>query len=696
MEPERKRILIIDDEKLIRQTIAGFLEDVGYDPVEAPDGREGIRLFRETAPDAVLIDLRMPDMDGLDVLNLLAAESSETPLIVVSGVGAMQDVIEALRRGAWDFIRKPIEDLSLLEHALRKGLERARLLRENRRYRDHLEEEIVRRTADLLETNVQLRREVLERRAAENMLRRYESIVSATDDFMAFVGPDLKYQAVNDTYVRLSGLPREAFVGHVVGDIVGHERLHDWMHDGLERAAGGERVLRREWFDGFPGGSRYIECRLFPHHERDGVFSGFVLCVRDMTIQQRAAEEIWESRETARALLNAPRDAAFLLDPEGVVLGLNEVGARLVGVGADEAVGRVLYDFFPGELRSRRTVLGQVVADGLPAETADQSGDRYYENGFYPVFDNDGRVSRVAFYSKDTTDRVRAEQEAQARQRQLLQADKMAALGTLVAGVAHEINNPNGVIMLNAPLLEEIWRRLEPLFAGRAGDGRVASEGLSDEKYLERVPYLLSQIRGAAERIKDIVAELKDFARQDVSELTQPVDVNEVVKTAVSLVSNKIRKATTRFSVDYAPAPLYVRGNFRRLEQVFVNALINACEALTDPEQRVSVHIGRSCDGAEAVVDFRDEGAGIGGADMAHLFEPFFTTKRDFGGTGLGLSVSLGIVEDHGGRIDIDSSPGRGTSLRVVLPALAGGDEGRMRCGENTTGKRRGVMKWGS
>jgi PAS domain S-box-containing protein len=175
------KILAIDDEPVIRDSIASYLEDSGFNVLQAGDGKEGLSLFREQAPDLILLDLRMPEMDGLAFLETLQQEASDTPVIVVSGTGVLQDAIEALRAGAHDFVTKPILDMAVLEHAIQNALERARLRQENRRYRQHLEEEIARRTADLLErtqdleaSNRNLKNEIAQRKQAEATLRSRE------------------------------------------------------------------------------------------------------------------------------------------------------------------------------------------------------------------------------------------------------------------------------------------------------------------------------------------------------------------------------------------------------------------------------------------------------------------------------------------------------------------------------------------
>jgi serine phosphatase RsbU (regulator of sigma subunit) len=137
---EPAKILSIEDEATVRRSIVGYLEDSGYEMLEAENGRIGLEVFENQKPDLVLCDLRMPEVDGLTVLAEVANKIPQTPFIIVSGTGDMGDAIQALKLGAWDYIRKPIEDMAVLEHSIEKALERARLVRENREYREHLEE----------------------------------------------------------------------------------------------------------------------------------------------------------------------------------------------------------------------------------------------------------------------------------------------------------------------------------------------------------------------------------------------------------------------------------------------------------------------------------------------------------------------------------------------------------------------------
>ena len=245
----------------------------------------------------------------------------------------------------------------------------------------------------------------------------------------------------------------------------------------------------------------------------------------------------------------------------------------------------------------------------------------------------------------------------------------MVALGTLVSGVAHEINNPNNFIMLNTPVLKEAWRDAYPIlekFYTENGDFLMA--GMPYSEMREKAVALFSGISDGSLRIKRIVDDLKNYVRDDAGDLDQWVDLNKVLKSTISLVANMIDKTTNRFEITYGHDLPELRGNFQRLEQVMVNLIQNACQALPDKERGISVATIWDQKQSQLVVTIKDEGMGIERDILPHITDPFFTTKFDSGGVGLGLSVSSMIIEEHGGTLSFTSVPGSGTSAHVRLP----------------------------
>ncbi len=280
---------------------------------------------------------------------------------------------------------------------------------------------------------------------------------------------------------------------------------------------------------------------------------------------------------------------------------------------------------------------------------------------------------RTADLTREIAERRHAEEELRLNQQQLVQADKMAALGVLVSGVAHEINNPTGLILLDLPILKRAHRDSAAFLDERYRDeGDFPLGGVPYSEMREEIPRILDEMQEGAQRIKRIVNDLKDFARRDDAGDKAPVDLNAVVRTALRLVEPTIRRATNRCRVDLADVMPPVSGNAQRIEQVVVNLVLNACQALPDMEHgiAVSTRYNRTTDNVILVV--RDEGIGIAAEHLSRLTDPFFTTKRDSGGTGLGLSVSAGIVKEHGGQLAFDSIPGTGTTVTLTLQVAKG------------------------
>ena len=260
--------------------------------------------------------------------------------------------------------------------------------------------------------------------------------------------------------------------------------------------------------------------------------------------------------------------------------------------------------------------------------------------------------------------------ELQINQKQLVQADKMAALGTLVSGVAHEINNPNGLILLSLPtLFKAHYDTTEILdeYYHEHGDFYIA--GLPYSRMKQEIPRIFEEVQDSAQRIKRIVVELKDFSRRDDDADKGLIDLNKSLLTAVRLAESIIKKATRCFSVTCGDNLPKIYGNAQRIEQVIVNLILNACQALSGDDRKVQLSTCFQAEAGRVIVQLQDEGIGIQPEHLSQLTDPFFTTKRECGGTGLGLSVSDSIVKDHGALLSFESVPGEGTTVTLAFPA---------------------------
>jgi polar amino acid transport system substrate-binding protein len=275
---------------------------------------------------------------------------------------------------------------------------------------------------------------------------------------------------------------------------------------------------------------------------------------------------------------------------------------------------------------------------------------------------------RTADLTREIAERRQVEEELRLNQQQLVQADKMAALGVLVSGVAHEINNPTGVILLEVPILKRFHAdSVKILERYYEENGDFTCGGLPYSRMRQEIPRSLDKIQDAGKRIKRIVADLKDFARRDETDCNEILDLNAAAKAAVRLVEPTIHKATAHFSAEYRKSLPRIRGNRQRIEQVLVNLILNACQALPDPERGIELTTWHDAFRDQVVLRLRDQGTGIAPEHLSRLTDPFFTTKQDQGGTGLGLSVSAGIVKEHGGNLQFESD-GEGATVTLTLP----------------------------
>jgi len=287
----------------------------------------------------------------------------------------------------------------------------------------------------------------------------------------------------------------------------------------------------------------------------------------------------------------------------------------------------------------------------------------------FALLDSQGGTSTLLLTARDITDKKRAEIEARMRQEQMMQTNKMVALGTLVAGVAHEINNPISSVMLNFQVYERFWQAAQPILDNHyAEKGQLEIGGMDYPQLRERMPRLLHFTKEGVSRVRRIVGDLKEFSRQHPSELREAVNLNQVVENSVGLLSGLIKKATTDFRVELDENLPTLPGNSQRLGQVIVNLLVNACQATDDPGKPIRVSTSYLEESEEIVLEVEDHGIGMTPDLLERIKDPFFTTKRDNSGTGLGLSISDTIVRNHRGWLNFKSEPGRGTTATIRLP----------------------------
>lgn len=277
-------------------------------------------------------------------------------------------------------------------------------------------------------------------------------------------------------------------------------------------------------------------------------------------------------------------------------------------------------------------------------------------------------VVREIHEAKVRSDGRRAEEEAKQIQASLIHVNKMTSLGTLAAGIAHEINNPNNFILLNSALLSDAWQDGAAIFEAHYREhGDFLLAGIPYSEMRERLPAALGGITEGARRIKGIVDDLKHFARTEPAGYSERYDVNKAVTKAVVMLGAQIKAHTDNFKLSLAEGLPSVKGSSQKLEQVVINLILNALQSLSSKGSSVSVETSFDAATGDAVIRVADNGAGIPKEILSRVTEPFFTTRAATGGTGLGLFISYSIVKEQGGTLTFESDAGKGTTVIIRL-----------------------------
>ncbi|MHB8138812.1 MAG: PAS domain-containing sensor histidine kinase [Smithellaceae bacterium] len=281
-----------------------------------------------------------------------------------------------------------------------------------------------------------------------------------------------------------------------------------------------------------------------------------------------------------------------------------------------------------------------------------------------------GSTSYIVGALQDVTEDKRIRQEGELRLQQMIQTHKLTALGEVVAGVAHEINNPVSFIAYNVPILEEIWNTVETILSRSSTHyPDWEKRGLSYEEVCSNMREIIEAFKIGANRISRVITSLKEFSRSDETAQKKRVAVPDVIAGALVIVGAQIRRTVSRIDQEIAEKIPPIHGHFQKIEQVIANLLINAHQAIPEGQKGIITIRCRYIDRLKAVVvDIEDNGKGIERPIMDHIFDPFFTTRRDFDGTGLGLSISYGLIKEHHGTISVLSRPGMGSRFSIYLP----------------------------
>lgn len=365
-------------------------------------------------------------------------------------------------------------------------------------------------------------------------------------------------------------------------------------------------------------------------------------------------------------LVASSTDHIFVLTASGTYLFSNDRVQQFNMTKGQELIGRHLQDVYTRDICTRyREKLQQVLQDGkvraFHHQKSTAKGQEYHLDMLFPIF-RERDIWAIGGICRNISEQKTIE-------KQLFQAQKMEAIGTLVAGVAHEINNPINLILFNLPLFEKMWQDLLPILNAHAKDAPDQKiGGLPPDFVRQNLPRLISDMEMAANRVARIINGLKGFARKSNPAEKSNVQVNTAVQNAVRLAAATAKKSKTVMELDLDDELPLINANLQNLEQIVLNLIINALESIHHNYGKVRITTKQVRSPSAIAIEVSDNGRGINPKVAEKIFDPFVTDRQAFGGTGLGLSVSYNLVKSHKGDIAFQTIAGKGTTFTVTLP----------------------------
>ena len=515
-------------------------------------------------------------------------------------------------------------------------------------------------TAPLLETGritgvvASLRDVTAERRARDAVAHseaRYRNLFENASDAIYTLDPRGFFTSANAATCRETGVGREGLLGRSIVPFLDPEEV-EMVKGNFKRALGGESSNYECAFIRGSGERRMVSVTNTPIRHGDDVI-GVLGIARDMTSERERAAALERSEARYTRLVESASDAIFTVDEEGHFTAVNRALESATGRSREELLGRHFTEIV--DARDRADTW-QLFVETLGGGRQKRDFRYHAANGEIrnaaiisaPIIEG-GRVVGGLGVVRDTTDEKHLFE-------QLVQQEKLAAIGQLVSGVAHELNNPLAGVMAFSQLL-------------------LASPDVEDEDR-----EAVETIHGEARRAAKIVSNLLTFARQHQPE-RRPTDVNQVLEDTLQLRRHALGVQGIALETRLAAGVPQTWADPFQLQQVFINLLGNAEQAVSEREGERRITVETRHEAGNIVVSVRDTGDGISPEATSRIFNPFYTTKPVGKGTGLGLSISDGIVREHGGRIAVESAPGEGAAFVVELPVIEPPPPGRVPAG---------------
>ena len=625
--PGAARILVVDDELGPRESLRMLLKPA-YQITTADSGRAALNMLAQVRPDVVILDIKMPEMDGLEVLRRVKRADRSIEVVMITAYASLETVKLALTHGAFEYLIKPFSRQDL-EDVVRRALVRRQTDLGARSEVAHLVEEMRRLSAKTRELEEVARREVTEQSLRVTQLSIVREISRAIvghlamDDVMAAVSAQLSaalgYDSVGLTASDPEARPSDAAY-MVVCSIRDAEGPLGYLVADNRASARPVDPRERELLEML---SEYLAIALRNSH---------------------LYGEIADTKRSLEQLIASAGDAIISVDASDRIDGWNPAAERVFGRAAAEATGRRMTELLPErEYRSARERLARGSAMEMfeTTLTADRETPAALAVTLSGLRNRQGGLDGLIAIVRDIT----AQREVE---NQLHQSEKLTALGQLAGGIAHDFNN----------LLQAIL-----------GYAQLMKANPDNPELLQRS---LSVVESAALDGSETVRRIQQFARLRPEERFMPVDVNHIVEDAVAItrprweekIAHESRPMDLRLDLR---ARQHIHGRSAALTEVMTNLVLNAMDAMVEGG---TLTISTKDVGDTVVITVTDTGIGMPEHVRRRVFEPFFSTKGE-SGSGLGLSMAYSIIRRHGGDIRVDSEPNRGTTFTLVVPCAS-------------------------
>ena len=513
-------------------------------------------------------------------------------------------------------------------------------------------------------------RDITEQKLADEERRLLSNAVLQTAEAILITDKDGTIEYVNPAFESITGYARHEALGKKPNILKSDKHTDDFYNELWQTILSGKtyrNILVNHQKDGMP---YYSEKTITPIRNDQGDITHFVSSDRDITQRIENEEALRESENRFRSLVSQAADGFFVHDLTGQIIEVNQQACESLGYTEAELVGMNITQIESGVdlAQLQETLQNLKIGDTLTLESVHIRKDEttFPVEARIGAFELRGQKLILAL-ARNISSRRQLEM-------QVVQSEKMASIGQLAAGVAHEINNPVGYITSNLGSLKDYVKVIKQLHELNTQLQQQASESdvlsqiqeLADTEDIDFVmddlEDLLSESLEGADRVKEIVNELKNFARVDESEIKE-ADINEGIESTLKVVWNELKyKANITKNLTPLPPIQCFPG---QLNQVFMNLLVNAAQAMPDFGE---ITISTDIKDDNIVIQISDTGQGIPKESIARIFDPFYTTKEVGKGTGLGLSITHGIIKKHNGTIDIDSEVGKGTTFTIHIP----------------------------